>query len=264
MSRPIITLTTDYGTADHFVGAMKGVIAGINPDAEILDISHNVLPYDILDGALAIAQAAPYFPARTVHVVIVDPGVGSERRPILVCGDQNYFVAPDNGVLSLIYEQQNTLSVRHITAEHYFRAPVSNTFHGRDIFAPAAAWLSKNWQPQSFGDEIEDFVRLSVPKPKTDGKLVKGIVLRVDNFGNLITNLKPEDAPQLLVPDAQFKIRVANKEITRVVQNFAQGQSGEIFALVGSSGYLEIAMNRSSAARGLNAGRGAEVVLEIR
>lgn len=262
MSRPIITLTTDYGTMDHFVGAMKGVVLTANPEAEVHDISHSVLPYDILDGALAIAQAAPYFPPNTIHIVVVDPGVGTERRPILVRGDLHYFIAPDNGVLSVIYEQQETLSVRHITSEHYFRTPVSNTFHGRDIFAPVAGWLSKNWQPASFGEEIEDFVRLTVPKPRAEGNVVRGLVLRVDHFGNLITNLTPDGTPQLSAGDGKFKIRVGSGEITRFVQHFAQGAAGEIFALVGSSGYVELAMNRASAARTLGAGRGAEVVVE--
>jgi len=151
LAQPLITLTTDYGTADHLVAAMKGVILKINPDARIIDITHNVMPFDILDGALTIGQAYRYYPSKTIHVVVVDPGVGSQRRPILVSGDQHYFVAPDNGVLSMVYEREQKVSVRHVTSEHYFLNPISNTFHGRDIFAPVAAWMSKNWQTPSFG-----------------------------------------------------------------------------------------------------------------
>src|SRR5262249_46372912 len=152
--RPIITLTTDYGTNDHLVGTLKGVILKINPDANIVDITHNVTAYDLLDGALAIGSSYAYFPPRTIHVVVVDPGVGTERRPLLVSAETQYFVAPDNGVLSLVYEKEEDILVRHANVEHYYLQPVSKTFHGRDIFAPIAAWLSKGSQSASMGDEI--------------------------------------------------------------------------------------------------------------
>ena len=191
MARPIITLTTDYGTSDHLVAVMKGVILSINPEVNIVDITHSVLAHDILDGALAIGQAYKYFPPKTVHVVVVDPGVGTERRPILVAGDTHYFVAPDNGVLSSVYDQSEALYAWNIVSEHYFRNPVSKTFHGRDVFAPVAAWITKSWQTSAFGEPITDFVRFSIPKPKAAGNMVKGIVLRVDHFGNLVTNFTP-------------------------------------------------------------------------
>jgi len=143
VSRPIITLTTDFGTADHLVAAMKGVIFGINPAATIVDIHHHVVPYDVLDGALTIGAVYPYFPLRTIHIVVVDPGVGTARRPLLVSADNQYFIAPDNGVLSMIYDRDPNAVVRHVTASHNFLEPVSPTFHGRDIFAPIAAYLSK-------------------------------------------------------------------------------------------------------------------------
>ncbi len=263
MTRPIITLTTDYGTSDHFVGAMKGVILNINPDAEIVDITHRVMPYDILDGALAIGQAYRYFPRRSIHVVVVDPGVGTQRRPILVSGDQHYFVAPDNGVLSMVFERESSLAVRHITATHYFLHPVSNTFHGRDVFASAAAWLSKNSLLDSFGEEIHDFVRFSLPKAKVEGTIVKGVVLRVDTFGNLITNLTSEDVHSIVQPGAAFKLRIGNSEVSKFVQTFAQGAAGEPCALLGSSGYLEITVNHGNAARTLSAQRGAEISVEL-
>lgn len=263
MARPIITLTTDYGTSDHLVGVMKGVILSINPDVHIVDITHGVLAHDILDGALAIGQAYKYFPAKTIHVVVVDPGVGTERRPILVAGDQHYFIAPDNGVLSSVYDQSQALYAWHIISEHYFRQPVSNTFHGRDIFAPVAAWLSKSWQTSAFGEPIADFARFAMPKPKAAGNTVKGIVLRVDQFGNLITNLTAEDVPALVAADGKFTIRAGNGVVTRVVPTFAQGAAGEAVGVIGSSGYLEIAVNKSHAARALAAGRGAEVTVEL-
>src|SRR6202050_4670165 len=146
LARPIITLTTDYGTNDHLVGVMKGVILSINPEVNIVDITHSVLPHDLLDGALAIGQAYKYFPPKTVHVVVVDPGVGTARRPILVAGDTHYFVAPDNAVLSSVYDQTEALYVWNIISEHYFRQPVSTTFHGRAVFAPVAGWLVEAWR----------------------------------------------------------------------------------------------------------------------
>jgi len=262
LAPPIITLTTDYGTADHLVAAMKGVILKINPDAHILDITHNVMPFDILDGALTIGQAYRYYPSKAIHVVVVDPGVGSQRRPILVSGDQHYFVAPDNGVLSMVYEREQKVAVRHVTSEHYFLNPISNTFHGRDIFAPVAAWLSKNWQTPSFGEEVTDYVRFSMPKPKTADNTVKGVVLKVDNFGNLITNLTAEDVPQLLAGNS-FKITVGGKQITKLAHTYSQGAQNEPFALMGSGGFVEISVNRGNAARILGAQRGSEVTVEL-
>jgi S-adenosylmethionine hydrolase len=263
LTRPIITLTTDYGTNDHLVGVLKGVILNINPEVNIVDITHSILAHDILDGALTLSQAYKYFPSKTIHLVVVDPGVGTARRPILVAGDTQYFVAPDNGVLSAIYDQSESLYVWNITSEHYFRQPVSNTFHGRDIFAPVAAWLSKSWQTASFGEEITDFVRFAIPKPKVSGKTTKGIVLRVDNFGNLITNLTAEDVLGLIAPGAKFTIRVGNAAVTKIVPTFAQGAAGETFAIIGSSGYIEICVNKGNAARTVGAGRGAEVTVEL-
>jgi S-adenosyl-L-methionine hydrolase (adenosine-forming) len=263
LTQPIITLTTDYGATDHLVGAMKGVILNINPDAKVVDVSHSVIPYDILDGALMIGQAYRFYPPRTIHVVVVDPGVGTQRRAILVSGEQQYFVAPDNGVLSVVYERELSFTVRHITSEHYFLHPVSNTFHGRDVFAPVAAWLSKVWQTSSFGEEVHDFVRFSLPKPKITGNTVKGVVLRVDAFGNVLTNLTPEDVPQLVAPGAAFKLRVGNGEISKYVQTFAQGAPQEAIVLTGSSGFIEIAVNHGNAAKKLGAQRGAEVTMEL-
>lgn len=262
MPDPIITLTTDFGTSDHLVGTMKGVILNINPAARIVDLNHHVTPFDVLDGALSIANAYRYFPPRTIHVVIVDPGVGTNRRPLLVSGEKQYFIAPDNGVLSMIFERESCLT-RHITAEHYFLNPVSPTFHGRDIFAPTAAWLSKAFQVDAFGEEITDPMRFTVPKAKPAGQAVKGIVLRVDAFGNLMTNLTSEEVPAAAVESGAIKLSVAGKEIRKFVQTFALGTPGEPVAIFGSAGYLEIAVNRGSAARTLGANRGAEVTLDL-
>jgi len=262
LARPIITLTTDYGTNDHLVGVMKGVILSINPEVQIIDITHGVLPHDILDGALTIGQAYKYFPPKTIHIVVVDPGVGTVRRPILVASDQHYFVAPDNGVLSSVYDQTEALYVWNLISEHYFRQPVSKTFHGRDIFAPVAAWLSKSWQSSAFGEQITDFTRFSIPKPKAAGNAMKGVVLRIDQFGNLITNFRVDDVPALAAGDGKCKINAGKAVITKVVSTFAEGANGEPVGVIGSSGYLEICVNKTSAARALGIGRGAEVTVE--
>jgi hypothetical protein len=262
LSDPIITLTTDFGTNDYLVGAMKGVILNINPAARIVDINHHVAPFDILDGALAIASAYKYFPPRTIHVVIVDPGVGTERRPLLVSGEKQYFVAPDNGVLSMIFERESCV-VRHVTAEHYFLNPISPTFHGRDVFAPTAAWLAKAWQTDAFGEEITDYVRFSMPKAKPAGQAIKGVVLRVDAFGNLMTNLTTEDVPAAMVASGDIKLAVNGKEVRKIARTFGDGIPGEPIAVFGSAGYLEIAVNRGNAARALGVNRGAEVSLEL-
>ena len=259
--RPIITLTTDFGLNDHFVGTVKGVILGIVPDVEIVDICHSVQAFDVLDGALTIAQAYSYFPTSTVHLVVVDPGVGTERRPILASTEKHHFVAPDNGVLSLIYSREERMSVRHITAEHYSLQPVTNTFHARDIFAPVAAWLAKGVDTEKFGAEIDDFVRFNAPKPKpVDDKTLRGVVLKVDRFGNLVTNITTHDAPSLFAAQpAPFKMLVGKREITEMHSNYAEGVPGEVFVIAGSMGYLEIAANRASAAQIIGAGKGSDV-----
>lgn len=261
MSNPIITLTTDYGTNDHLVGTLKGVILKINPDVTIVDITHHVAPYDLLDGALAIGAAYPYFPARTIHVVVVDPGVGTERRPLLVTSENQYFVAPDNGVLSLIYERDPNVVVRHANVEHYYLQPLSKTFHGRDVFAPVAAWLAKSGQTASMGDVIDDYKKFAMPRPKATDAVLKGSVLRVDSFGNLVTNFRPEDLSEEERKNGKVEMKVGTHDVSRLVDTFALGAAGEPIAYVGSSGYLEIAVNKGNASRTLGLGRGAAVTL---
>jgi len=261
LAQRLLTMTTDFGASDHFVGTMKGVILSINPEANIVDICNSVHSFDILDGALTIAQAYRYFPSDTVHMVIVDPGVGTNRRPLLVTAEKHIFLAPDNGVLSLVYEREERLSVRHITADHYFLQPMSNTFHGRDLFSAVAGWLSKGVEVAKFGEEVTDFVRFAAPRPKAvNEKLMKGVVLKADKFGNLITNFTPKEVPQLFQPEPPpFKILIGKSEITRMRDTYSGGAAGEIFGVLGSMGYLEIAANRNSAARLVGADKGSDV-----
>jgi S-adenosylmethionine hydrolase len=261
VTRPIITLTTDYGTNDHLVGTLKGVILKINPEANIVDITHNVTPYDLLDGALAIGSAYSYFPARTIHVVVVDPGVGTDRRPLLVSGESHYFIAPDNGVLSLVYEREQSFVVRHANVEHYYLQPVSKTFHGRDIFAPVAAWLSKGSQAAAMGDEITDHKRFAMPKPKAGEGGLKGVVLRVDSFGNLVTNFRAEDLPAQSLEKGEVQFQLGNHTVSKLVDTFAKGAPGEAFAYVGSNGFVEIGINRGNASRSMGVARGVQVTL---
>jgi hypothetical protein len=259
--RRIITFTTDFGLNDAFVGILHGVVLNIHAESTIVDVCHAVNSYDVLDGAWTIAQAYRFFPPRTVHVVVVDPGVGSARRPIIVETDDYIFVAPDNGVLSLIEAREAKFVARHITAERYFLRPVSQTFHGRDVFAPVAAWLSKGVAPAEFGPEISDHQRLPLPQVERVGEnSLRGVVLKVDKFGNLITNISELEAPALFRGEAAgVNILIAGETINRLGQSYAQAADEEIFAIVGSSGYLEIAAKQASAAEKLAAGVGTPV-----
>jgi len=228
---------------------------------QIVDITHAVQAYDVLDGALTIAQAYSYFPNGTIHMVVVDPGVGTTRRPIMASSDEYHFVAPDNGVLSMVYAKEERVHVRHITSDHYFRQPVSNTFHGRDIFAPVAAYLAKQVDSHKFGDEIEDYVKFAAPKPKPVAEnRIRAVVLKIDRFGNLVTNITPADVPALFAakPGA-FKITVGSREITDIRATYAEGGPGEVFGILGSMGYLEIGANRAAAAQITGATKGSEV-----
>ena len=257
----IVTFTTDFGLNDPFVGIMHGVVLNIHPETTVVDVCHAVASYDVFDGAWTIAQAYRFFPPRTVHVVVVDPGVGGTRRPIIVETDDYIFVAPDNGVLSLVEMREPKFSVRHITAERYFLQPVSRTFHGRDVFSPVAGWLSKGVTPAEFGPEISDYARLALPTVERIGEnSLRGVVLKVDKFGNLITNLSEQEAPSLFATTApRVKLLVAGQTITRVCRSYAEGGDDEFFAILGSSGYLEIAARQASAAEKLSAGVGTPV-----
>jgi len=261
MPKRLITLTTDFGTSDHFAGVMKGVISGIAPTAQIVDITHEIQAFEVPDGAFTIAQAYRYFPKKTIHVVVVDPGVGSTRRPILAEMAGQFFVAPDNGVLSMIFAREET-TVRHITNERYFLKPTSRTFHGRDVFAPVAAHLAKGVLPAKFGKLIDDHLRLSFEKPTRTGKRNwTGAILKVDRFGNLITNLHIDDFPDIRT--RAFGLNVGLQIVTRLALTFTECGPGELFVLEGSSGYLEVATNQGSAAKSLGCGAGSPIELTL-
>ncbi len=257
-----ITLTTDFGLSDHFVGVMKGVILGIAPDALIIDITHLVQPFEIVEGAFVIGQAHRYFPKRTIHVVVVDPGVGSQRRAILAEMAGQYFIAPDNGVLSMIFGREPKKKVRHIVNEKYFLNPVSRTFHGRDIFCATAAHLAAGVPAARFGKIIEDYATPTFDKPTRTGKRTwAGIVLKIDHFGNLITNLPAADFPDL--KKRVFELNAGLERISRLAATFSECAPGELFVVPGSSGYLEVAINQGSAAKLLGCATGSPVELTV-
>ena len=251
MLRGPITLTTDFGSSDHFVGTMKGVILGIAPRARIVDITHEIAPYSILEAAFVIAQAWRYFPKGTIHVVVVDPGVGSARRAILCEAEGQFFVAPDNGVLSMIYDAARH-RVRAISNEKFFLKKVSKTFHGRDVFAPAAAHLANGVAPAKLGKLILDYAR--------DKRAPGGVVLKIDRFGNLITSLHADEFPDLA--HRPIELRVGPKRVRKLASTYAETKVGELFAIVGSSGYIEVAVNQGSAAKMLGVGVGDLVELK--
>ena len=256
----IITLTTDFGGADYYAGVMKGVIAGIDPAARIIDISHEINACDIAQGAFVIAQAYAYFPPGTVHVVVVDPGVGGERRAILAEAAGQVFVAPDNGVLSQVYERED-YTVRAIDVERFALQPLSRTFHGRDVFAPVAAWLSSGKEPGEFGDSIGDPCRLESAKPcLAEPGRWRGRILNIDRFGNIVTSF-----PAALLEGASKGVRcvVGELEATAVAPSYCAGEGGRPFLITGSAGFLEISVQQASAAElaGVSIGDGVDLVL---
>jgi S-adenosylmethionine hydrolase len=256
MRNPVISLLTDFGSADHYVAAMKGVILDICPKVQLVDISHEIARYGIAEAGYTLAQAWECFPEGTVHLVVVDPGVGSSRRPILAEADGHRFVAPDNGVLTMAFDGTVKLRVREITAAQYFRKPVSQTFHGRDIFAPVAAHLAGGVLPAKFGKLIADYVRLDGALPvRESARRWSGKILKIDRFGNIVTNL--DGATWERVVRGPFEVVIGARTVTRLASSYAEVGGGEPFLIQGSAGYLEICMNQRSAADALEARAGA-------
>jgi hypothetical protein len=243
---------------------MKGVIASIAPAARVADITHEIAPYNILEAAFVIGQAAPYFPKGTIHVVVVDPGVGSDRRAILAEAGGQFFVAPDNGVLTMALDRAGTAAakVRSITNAKLALKNISRTFHGRDIFAPAAAHLARGVKPAQFGKRIQDYGRLAASEPtELSPNSWRGTILKTDRFGNLITNFHIGEF--FAIETNPFVMRAAGAQIRRLALTFSDTGRGELAVVVGSSGYLEITANQASAAAELGLGAGAPVELQI-
>jgi S-adenosyl-L-methionine hydrolase (adenosine-forming) len=257
MARPVIALLTDFGTRDHYAGAMKGVALGICPDATLVDITHEVPAHDVLDGALELAAAYKYFPSGTVFLVVIDPGVGSKRRGIAMEAGDYKFVAPDNGVLTAVFDDHASKKVVELSDRRYARPSVSRTFEGRDRFAPAAAWLAKGIDISALGRSAGSLERLEIPQPQVESDRITGQVLRVDRFGNLVTNIDRKTFEKLT--EARFEIRAGTHQVSKVVSTYADAAPGDVCALFGSTDHLEIAANGTSAAAVLDLRRGAPV-----
>lgn len=256
---PAITLMTDFGLTDPYVGVMKGVILDIVPEAAVVDLTHAIPPQDIGRAAFLLSTVIDYFPAGTVHTVVVDPGVGSERRPIAVRSNRAYYVAPDNGVLSMVLVRQPAEAIVHLTNPDYWLPEVSTTFHGRDIFAPVAAHLARGIPIDDLGTPIHEIVQLpaSHPTPRSDGSIV-GQILHIDRFGNCITNV-PSD---MLSVDRPLIVKVAGQSIRGISPTYSTVKPGQVVSLIGSEGFLEIAVRNGNAAERLDIAIGDTVTIE--
>lgn len=251
--RPIITLTTDYGLKDPFVGLMKGIIAGINPEALVIDLSHNIKRHDVFEASQVLAMSCRYFPPTTIHVAVVDPGVGSPRRPLLVVTEDYYFIGPDNGIFTPFFEESpsNFFRVYHITASHYWLPMRGVTFHGRDIFAPVAAWLSKGVESHKFGEEITDYIKIPLSQSATiEHGTINGVVISIDNFGNAITNITKDDLLKLTPTMSKDKFKVAYGERhLSMVDYYAEADASVLSAIINGFGHLELFIYRGNAAQ---------------
>jgi len=260
MARPVIALLTDFGTRDHYTGTMKAVVLGICPDVTLIDITHDIPPHDMTTAALELAASYKYFPAGTIFLVVVDPGVGSARRGIAADTGDYRFVAPDNGVLTAVLKETPAKRLVELTERRYARPTVSRTFEGRDRFAPAAGWLAKGVDLSALGRSAGAIQQLAIPSPEITGDVLSGEVLRIDHFGNLVTNIDRKLFDKFSHANG-IEISAATHTIGRVVATYAEAASGEVCALFGSTDHLEIAVNAGSASERLNLSRGAPVIV---
>jgi len=250
---PLIALMTDFGEDDFFVASLKGVIVKINPLARIIDITHRVPSFNIRAGSFILFSSYKYFPARTIFLVIVDPGVGSSRKILLARTKNYFFIAPDNGVLSLVLEEEDIKQLKEVTNTKYFLPKISGTFEGRDKMAPVAAWLSKGISCEEFGPEATSYKKFRVQKPQIKGNEIIGRILYIDKFGNMITNI-PERMLEVLwkkTGKKRFSLSIKGREITSFGQSYSSVKKGGLLFLVGSLGLIEIAAKEISAARKL-------------
>ncbi len=262
MARPVVALLSDFGTRDHYAGAMRGVVLGICPDATLVDISHDVPTHDVLTAGLELAASYRFFPTGTVFLVVVDPGVGSARRGLAADIGEYRFVAPDNGVLTSVFQEAPPKRVVELTERRYARPTVSRTFEGRDRFAPAAAWVAKGIQLSALGRPITDYRLLEIPVAASENGRITGEVLRVDHFGNLVTNINRR-AFERLAQIGTIQIAAGAHDIGRLVETYADIGGDEVCALFGSTDHLEFAANSTSAAERLGLNRGAPVTVSL-
>jgi S-adenosylmethionine hydrolase len=255
----MITLTSDFGLKDPYVAEMKGIILTMNPRAQIIDITHDIEKFNIRMGAFMLASIAPYFPEGTVHLVVVDPGVGTQRRAILIQTKTSFLVGPDNGVLILAAQSQSVEHIYQLTNPKFMQSRISNTFHGRDIFAPVAAHLDKGIQPIEFGPEITDPINPEFTEVKRRNNSLMGIVMHIDGFGNIITNINEK-----IVQNFSEKVNIKLRNVSLMLtfgKTYAQAKPKEPVLLIGSHGFAEIALNQGSAAEKFHAKTGDRVIL---
>jgi S-adenosylmethionine hydrolase len=259
----VVTLLTDFGTRDYFVASMKGVILNINPQARIVDLSHHVKPQHVEEAAYLLKSCYHYFPEGTVHVAVVDPGVGTKRRPLLVTTARYFFVAPDNGLLSYIFDEETSVEVRAIENKQYRLDSEGATFDGRDLFAPAAAWVTRGQTPGSYGRLIRDYVKLPIPEPAVRSNVLGGQIVYVDHFGNLISNIAPLHLKELQgvtrKSSSDVTIRLGDFQIQGLVTTYADGDPNVPHALINSNGQVEIFLKEGNAADALKCGRGEKI-----
>ena len=257
----LITLLTDFGDRDYFVACMKGVILGINSHTTIIDLSHHVTPYQVEEAAYLLKASYRYFPDGTIHVAVVDPGVGSARKPLLVTTRRYHFLAPDNGLLSYALHEETDVEVRHIQNRQYRLGSDGATFDGRDLFAPAAAWLTNGRQPSSYGPLIRDPVRLPIVPPTWEGSVLVGQIVFVDRFGNLISNLTQLELKALSSKTKQNHptFRLGDVSIKGLVESYSQGSGSAPQALINSNGQVEVFLKETGAAERLKLTRGARI-----
>jgi hypothetical protein len=258
--RPVIALLSDFGVRDHYVGTMKGVILGICPDATLVDITHDIAAHDVLEGALELAAAYRYFPAGAIFLAVVDPGVGSARRGLAAEAGEYRFVAPDNGVLTGVFRDLAPRRVVELTERRFARPTVSRTFEGRDRFAPAAAWLAKGIQLPALGRLVTDVQQVNIPLAEATDDEIRGEVLRVDRFGNLVTNIDRRTFEKFAQAHG-VQVLAGGKPVARLVATYAEIHAGEVCALFGGTDHLELAAHAGSAAERLAIGRGAPVAI---
>ncbi len=267
MPKPIISLITDFGQNQHFVGEMKGVILKINPDARIIDLTHNIPPFDIVTASYILQNAIHYLPVPTIIVVVVDPGVGSARRPILAVGERHYYICPDNGVISRVIKEDNISHVYHVNMEHYMLKRRCETFHGRDVFAPVSAYLSKYFNAPIFGDLIDDYVTIDFKRPAIVGeRTIKCDVIQIDHFGNLVTNL---DRSMFEIAAKRFgnnkiRLKIGDTIINGLKSHyFDVPNKNDPLALFGSLDLLEISVREGNAADHLHVACGDVVYIQF-
>jgi S-adenosylmethionine hydrolase len=261
MAKPLIALLSDFGGRDHYTGVMKGVMLSICPDASLVDISHELPAHDVAFAARELAATYKYFPAGTIFLVVVDPGVGTGRRGLAAEAGEWRFVAPDNGVLTAVFQETPPKRVVELTERRYARPTVSRTFEGRDRFAPAAAFIAKGIQLPAFGRAVTDFQMLPLPQPEWREGTLHGVVVRIDRFGNVVTNLDRKSCEKLTNGSAQVQLTVRGQSIGRIVATYAEITAGEICGLFGSTDHLECAAHAASAAERLGAEVGDRVEL---